>query len=218
MKNHQKKYFRHKITNLFGCLGDASHVIAGPAKPKICDYILTEIKSTIIWSTISLPISFFAVYLAIFRPFGEQASLWASSILFIAMLFGSITKSIHFLKENYMLPINIIQEGSLSYGLEEFLKRRFTLGKFAFGVYKFNRIIGPLFSSRCRNIPSANSVIRDYINYLAKDIILIVLVFTTYIVLIHWIFKPLILEKYAGMTTMQIYLFPITQISQELGW
>lgn len=206
------------IPKIFDFFGDVSHAISGPAKPKVRDYILAKMKSTIVWSVISLPISFFAVYLAIFRPFGEQASLWASSILFITMLFWSIITSIQILKKYYMLPIYIIQERSLSHGLEEFIKWQSSLGKFAFGGYKLNRIIGPFFSSKCKNIPSANAVVKDYINYLAKDIIIFVLTFTLYIVLVHWIFKPLILEKYAGLTTMQIYLFPITQISQELGW
>lgn len=210
--------FHITIPKIFDFLGDVSHAISGPAKPKVRDYILAKIKNTIVWSAVSLPISFFAVYLAIFRPFGDQASLWTSSILFIAMLLWVIIKSIQLLIENYMLPINIIQEGSLSYGLEEFTKWRFPKTKFAFTGYKLNRIIGPFFSSKCKNIPSANSVVRDYINYLAKDIIIFVLTFTLYIVLVHWIFKPLILEKYAGLTTMQIYLFPITQLSQELGW
>lgn len=211
--------FRITIPEIFDLLGDVSHAISGrPAKQKVRDWILAKIRSTIVWSAISLSISIFAVYLAIFKPFGDQASLWTSSILFIAMLLWVIIKSIQLLIENYMLPINIIQEGSLSYGLEEFTKWRLPKTKFAFTGYQLNRIIGPFFSSKCKNIPSANSVVKDYINYLAKDIIVFVSTFTLYIVLVNWIFTPLILEKFADLTTIQIYLFPITQFLQEIGW
>ena len=214
---NKKMKLHTTIPEIFDFLGDVSHAISGPAKPKVRDYILTKMKNTIVWSAVSLSISFFTIYMAIFRPFGNQASLWISSILFIAMLLWSIITFIRILTEYHMLPIYIIQKRSLSYGLEEFIKKQSKLHKAGFGIYKLNRIIGPFFSSKCKNIPSANSVVKDYINYLAKDIIVFASTFTLYVVLIHWIFKPLILEKFAGLTTMQIYLFPITQISQELN-
>ena len=202
----------------FDTLGKILHFLPSAAKPKLRDILHSKIRKKIISSAITLFISILAVYLAIFRPFGNHTSLWVSSSLFIGMLFWTLIDIIRFVIENFMLPIKIIQEQSLSYGIEEFIKWRWPNSIYAFDGYKLIRFFGPKRSSRCKNLPSVNSIIEDYIAYLAKDVILFASIFSAYILLVHWIFKPLILEKFAGLTTMQIYLFPITQISQELGW
>ncbi len=200
--------------SLFDTLGNLLHFIPSAAKPKLRDILHSKFKKTLIWSTIKLFISILAVYLAIVKPIGDQASLWISSILFIGMLLWSLIDTIILLIKNFMLPITIVQEKSLSRGIEEFIKWRWPDSMFAFDGYELIRIFGPKRSSRCKNLPSANSIIEDYIAYLAKDVILFASIFSAYILLVHWIFKPLILEKFAGLTTMQIYLFPITQIFQ----
>ena len=204
--------------SFFDALGNIMHFLPGAAKPKVRDILRSKIKKTIVSSAITLIISILAVYLAVFYPFGSYASLWISSILFIGMLFWSLVGTIRFLVENFMLPIMILQELSLSRGIEEFIKWRWPKATYAFGGYELIRIFGPKRSSRCKNLPSANSIIEDYIAYLAKDVIMFASIFSTYILLVHWIFKPQILEKFAGLTTIQIYLFPITQFLQEIGW
>ena len=202
----------------FDTVGNLLHFLPGAAKPKVRDILRSKFKKTIVSSAITLVASILAVYLAIFKPFGYHASLWISSILFIGMLFWSLIRTIRFLIGNFMLPIMILQERSLFCGIEEFIKWRWPNTTYAFDGYELVRIFGPKRSSRCKNLPSANSIIEDYIAYLAKDVIMFASIFSTYILLVHWIFKPLILEKFAGLTTIQIYLFPITQFLQEIGW
>ena len=104
-----------------------------------------------------------------------------------------------------MLPVLIIQKGSVLDGIEEFVEQKYPAVKVGARIYsKVSRFL--LGYSR-----SSSEIILDFIRFLAKDVITFASLFSLYIILVHWVFKPIILEKFAGLTAMQIYLFPIRQ-------
>ena len=160
-------------------------------------------KNTIIASAIKLFFCVISVYMAIFKPFGDLYSLWVSSLLFIGVLLWSTVRSI---SKYYMLPVFIIQKGSVLAGIEKFVEKKYPEAEIGARVYsKVSRFL--LGQSR-----SPSEIILDFIRFLAKDVITFASLFSLYIILVHWVFKPIILEKFAGLPTMQIYLFPIRQL------
>ena len=177
-------------------------------------WLQSKIKKTLKSSLIKLIISILAVYLAISVPFVNPISLWVSSFLFIGVLLWSFVDFIYFLVEFYKLPIMIVQECSVSNGISEFVKAKWPK---ITGGYEIFRVVGPIFSFKCKGLPSINEMVQDLVTYFAKEAIQLVVFFSTYTSVVYYFLKPLILVKYTGLTTMQIYLFPITQISQELG-
>lgn len=104
-----------------------------------------------------------------------------------------------------------MRKRSLRVGIVEFVK--YKNSKVALGsyIYEKTRVWGLRFSSVFQVLRSSDEILWDFIIYLAKNAITFVSIFSLYILLVHWIFKPIILEKFAGLTTMQIYLFPIRQ-------
>lgn len=187
--------------------GTVLHGLPDVAKPTLCNLLHAQFKKTIVESVVKFIFCVIAVYLAVFKPFGEQSSLWISSLLFIGMLLWTIFESVSYC----MLLIMIVQERSVRSGIIEFVKWKFPKVSIGSDIYEIARIFGPRFSSQFQNLRSSNDVIWDFIVYLAKNAITFVSIFSLYILLIHWIFKPIILENFAGMTIMQIYLFPIRQ-------
>lgn len=131
-----------------------------------------------------------------------------SSLLFIGMMLWSIVEPV---LKFYMLPVMIMRKRSLRVGIVEFVK--YKNSKVALGsyIYEKTRVWGLRFSSVFQVLRSSDEILWDFIIYLAKNAITFVSIFSLYILLVHWIFKPIILEKFAGLTTMQIYLFPIRQ-------
>lgn len=203
------------IPKIFDWLGEKAHNITGKRKPIVREFLNSKIKKTAKSSLIKLIISILAVYLAVIKPIGDQASLWVSSLLFISVLLWSFIDTIRFIIFFYRLPLLIIEKCDLSSGITEFIQEKWPTPT---GVYGIFRLFGPRFSSKCRNLPSLNEMVRDLVSYFAKEVVLLVVFFSLYTYVVYYFFRPLILEKFAGLTTMQIYLFPITQISQELGW
>ena len=177
------------------------------AKPTLRNLLHAQFKKSIIEAMVKLIFCVIAVCMAIFKPFGEQYSLWISSLLFIGMLLWSIVESVSYC----VLPIKVIQKRSMQIGIIEFVKWKFPKVAIGSDVYEMARVVGPRYSPLFRYLRSSNEVIWDFVIYLAKDIVTYVSIFSLYMLLVHWIFKPIILEKFAGLTTLQIYLFPIRQ-------
>ncbi len=159
-------------------------------------------KDVIIESVIKLFFCMFAVYIAVFKSFGEIRSLWISSILFIGVFLWSIVESV---LKYYMLLVLIVKERSLQTGIVKFVEWKFPEAEIGSRLY--SKVC--FFLLGCSR--SSSEIIRDFICSLAKDIIAFVSVYFLYIILVYWIFEPIILEKFAGLTTLQIYLFPIRQ-------
>ena len=210
MGNKSEKFFG-KLRSVLRTLPDATSVVLQAApealKPKLRELLRSQFKKTIVEAEIKLAFCVIAVCIAVFTPFGERCSLWLSSLLFIGMLLWSIIESISYC----MLPIKIMQERSMQIGIIEFVKWKFPKVAIGSKVYELARVYGPRYSAQFRNLPSSNEVLWDFIIYLATNSVTFASIFSIYIILVYWIFKPIILIKFAGLTTMQIYLFPIRQ-------
>ena len=194
-----------KKSKFWDYAGAMLHILPDFAKPKLHNMLHEQFEKTIIESAVKLFVCVIAVCVAVYKPFGGQCSLWMSSLLFIGMFLWSIVESVSYC----MLPIKIIQERSMRMGIIKFIKWKFP--KVAVGSRVYEKVCGfgvhhsPIF----RNLRSSNTIIWEFVCFLAKDIVTFASLFSLYIILVHWIFKPIILEKFAGLTTMQIYLFPI---------
>jgi len=206
-----KKKLKEKICSVAQTFldktGTVLHGLPNAVKPRLRNLLHAQFKKAIIEAAVKLIFCVVAVYLAVFKPFGEQYSLWISSLLFIGMLLWTIVESVSYC----MLPIKIIEKRSIQIGIIEFIKWKSL--KVATGsiVYDTMRDIGARYSTLFQNLRPSEDIILDFVIYLAKDIIIFVSIFSLYILLVHWIFKPIILENFAGLTMMQIYLFPIRQ-------
>lgn len=210
MGNKSEKFFG-ELRSVLRTLSDAAGIVlqATPEalKPRLRELLRSQFKKTIVEAEIKLAFCVIAVCIAVFTPFGERCSLWMSSLLCIAMLLWSVVESASYC----MLPIKIIQKRSMRIGIIEFVKWKFPQATTGSSVYDMVCEIGVHFSPRFRKLRSSDEIIWDFVIYLAKDIITFVSAFSLYIILVYWIFKPIILEKFAGVTTLQIYLFPIRQ-------
>ena len=190
-----------------GVSGFVLRLISMDLVEKFVEWILRKkmhvtFKRTIIESLVQLFLCLLAVYMAAFKHFGDKPSLWISSILFIGVLLWSVIESI---SKYYMLPILIIQESSVRAGIVKFVEIKYPEAESYSGVY--SKVCSFLMGQS----RSSGDIIWDFICSLAKDIITFISIYSLYILSVHWIFKPIILEKFAGLTTMQIYLFPIRQ-------
>ena len=183
------------------------------SKGKIAlQYILHEkFRKTVIKSLIKLALCVTAVAIAVFTPFAERKNLWISSFIFIGTLMWSFVDFILLVKNNFMLPVKIFQEWSISDGIEEFIKWRWPYVSLGIDVYENVRS-----HKRFSNLPSTNSVIKDYVCYVSKDVFLFTGIFSAYILLVYWIIKPIILSKFAGYTSFQLYVFPIVQLIEMI--
>jgi len=187
-----------KISNLVDA---ALYFWPEAAKPVIRSLFHIKLKRALKKSLVQLVLSIIAVCMAVFTPFGGHFSLWISSILFIGTLLWTAIKLFLLMPQIYVLIKKIIQKRSISYGIVEFIK------------WRFSSIIKAYESARkkYKSLRPYDTIIIDFIGYLTKEAILFVSGFASYILLVYWILKPFILKNFAGLTTIQIYLFPIRQ-------
>ena len=93
-------------------------------KPIFREILRSRLWKSVSRSIIKLVLIFAAVLVAIFSPFGEWWSELMASAIFIGVLFWSLINFILILKNNYKLPICIIQEMSFTDGILEFVNER----------------------------------------------------------------------------------------------
>lgn len=93
-------------------------------KPIFRDELRSRLWASVIRSVVKLVLIFAAILVVIFSPFGEWWSDFSASIVFIGVLVWSLINCIIVLKNNYKLPVCIIQEMSFADGILEFVNER----------------------------------------------------------------------------------------------
>ena len=181
-------------------------------KPIFRDMLRSRFWKSVIRSVVKLLLIFATILMAIFSPFGEWWSDFTASIVFIGVLVWSLVNFIIVLKNNYKLPICIIQEMSFTDGILEFVNERWFYAGAGIKLYDSLRTGKGRFSRHFNQIPSTEDVVRDYLLYIVKDVIIFAAFFVIYFLVMTIGFKTLLLQKFTDLSNIELYLFPFEQV------
>lgn len=181
-------------------------------KPIFREILRSRLWKSVIRSIIKLVLIFAAVLVAIFLPFGEWWSELMASAIFIGVLFWSLINFILILKNNYKLPICIIQEMSFTDGILEFVNERWFYAGAGIKLYDSLRTGKGRFLRHFNQLPASEDVVADYLLYIVKDVIIFAAIFVIYFLVMTIGLKTLLLQKYTDFSNLELYLFPFVQV------
>ena len=181
-------------------------------KPIFREILRSRLWKSVSRSIIKLVLIFAAVLVAIFSPFGEWWSELMASAIFIGVLFWSLINFILILKNNYKLPICIIQEMSFTDGILEFVNERWFYAGAGIKLYDSLRTGKGRFLRHFNQLPASEDVVADYLLYIVKDVIIFAAFFVIYFLVMTIGFKTLLLQKFTDLSNIELYLFPFAQV------
>ena len=181
-------------------------------KPIFREILRSRLWKSVIRSIVKLVLIFAAILVVIFSPFGEWWSELTTSAVFIGVLVWSLINFIMILKNNYKLPICIIQEMSFTDGILEFVNERWFYAGAGIKLYDSLRTGKGSFSRHFNQLPSTEDVVRDYLLYIVKDVIIFAAIYAIYFLVMTIGLKTLLLQKYTDLSNLELYLFPFEQL------
>ena len=181
-------------------------------KPIFRDILRSRLWKSVSRSIIKLVLIFAAVLVAIFSPFGEWWSELTASVVFIGVLVWSLVNFIIVLKNNYKLPICIIQEMSFTDGILEFVNERWFVAGAGIKLYDSLRMGTSRFALHFNQLPASEDVVRDYLLYIFKDVMFFAAIYAIYFLVMAIGLKTLLLQKYTDLSNLELYLFPFAQV------
>ena len=181
-------------------------------KPIFRDMLRSRFWKSVIRSVVKLLLIFAAILMAIFSPFGEWWSDFTASIVFIGVLVWSLVNFIIVLKNNYKLPVCIIQEMSFTDGILEFVNERWLVAGAGIKLYDSLRTGKSRFERHFNQLPASEDVVRDYLLYILKDVMFFAAIFAIYFLVVAIGLKTLLLQKYTDLSNLELYLFPFVQV------
>ena len=181
-------------------------------KPIFRDMLRSRFWKSVIRSVVKLLLIFAAILMAIFSPFGEWWSELTASAVFIGIFVWSLVNFIIVLKNNYKLPICIIQEMSFTDGILEFVNERWFVAGAGIKLYDSLRTGKSRLARHFNRLPALEDVVRDYLLYISKDVMFFAVIFVFYFLVMAIGFKTLLLQKYTDLSNLELYLFPFVQV------
>lgn len=181
-------------------------------KPIFRDILRCRLWKSVIRSVVKLVLIFAAILVVIFSPFGEWWSDFSASIVFIGVLVWSLINCIIVLKNNYKLPVCIIQEMSFADGILEFVNERCLYAGAGIKLYDSLRTGKGRFLRHFNQFPASEDVVADYLLYIVKDVIIFAAFFVIYFLVMTIGFKTLLLQKFTDLSNIELYLFPFAQV------
>ena len=181
-------------------------------KPIFRDMLRSRFWKSVIRYVVKLLLIFAAILMAIFSPFGEWWSDFTASIVFIGVLVWSLVNFIIVLKNNYKLPVCIIQEMSFTDGILEFVNERWLVAGAGIKFYDSLRTGKSRFARHFNQLPASEDVVVDYLLYIVKDVIIFAAFFVIYFLVMTIGFKTLLLQKFTDLSNIELYLFPFEQV------
>lgn len=181
-------------------------------KPIFREILRSRLWKSVIRSIVKLVLIFAAILVVIFSPFGEWWSELTTSAVFIGVLVWSLINFIMILKNNYKLPISIIQEMSFTDGILEFVNERWFYAGAGIKLYDSLRTGKGRFLRHFNQLPASEDVVADYLLYIVKDVIIFTAIFVIYFLVMTIGLKTLLLQKYTDFSNLELYLFPFAQV------
>ena len=181
-------------------------------KPIFREILRSRLWKSVIRSIVKLVLIFAAILVVIFSPFGEWWSELTTSAVFIGVLVWSLINFIMILKNNYKLPICIIQQMSFTDGILEFVNERWFVAGAGIKLYDSLRTGKGRFLRHFNQLPASEDIVVDYLLYIVKDVIIFAAFFVIYFLVMTIGLKTLLLQKYTDFSNLELYLFPFAQV------
>ncbi len=181
-------------------------------KTVLRDVLRNRFFHTFVRSVIKLALIYAAIFVVIFSPFGEWKSELVASVVFIGVTLWSLVNAIVTVKNGGALIIWIFREHNIYDGIIQFVEDKWLGARIGIKLYDVLRKGRGEFSSHFNQLPSSGDVVRDYVSYMVKEVLLFGLIFGLYLLIMHCGVKTLLLNKYTDLSTFQIYAFPFVQL------
>lgn len=201
------------LPDILGLLSQKSLNIAlNVSKPTLKHLLHEQFKKIAIRSVVKLVTTFTAIIIVIWQPFAQQTTEWIASLVFILLFLWTFFSILLTLAKNFYLAICIYKEKSISKGIVAFLVSKYKVASIGIISYKVAKYIGGNFSQNFATLPEPSDIVKEFLRYLVKDILFFAILFFLYVSAVNLGFKPFLLQKYANLSTFQLYCFPIIQV------
>ncbi|MBO7639301.1 MAG: hypothetical protein J6S91_10030, partial [Treponema sp.] len=136
------------------------------------DVLRNRFFHTFVRSVIKLALIYAAILVVIFSPFGEWKSELVASMVFIGVTLWSLVNIIVTMINSGALIVWIFREGSISDGIIQFVEDKWLGARIGIKLYDVLRKGRGEFSSHFNQLPSSGDVVRDYVSYMVKEVLL----------------------------------------------
>ena len=208
MKSNRPGYWKGVASRL-SSLGKTVFDLAAPVGVNIgidiligkaCEKIENRLKQMYIKtarnSGITFVINLVGILCLIFRPFGQLPSLICSFTCFVCATVFFFVRMILWIKENgsqtLELAKNIIKMKSIHKGIEQYVLTTFPLISLAYAGIE----IGEAYLPALKQIPRIPELIDCFTKIFWKRIVLFVGIVSIYTIIIFWIAKPILINRY----------------------
>jgi len=171
-------------------------------------------KGMIIRAVCILLLNIIGTLIACFKWFGEVASEYVASALFLGCFIFSFVRFILFWKKNGLLVFGISREviraKNINIGVANYIRN--ADDKVFKTIAKVFQIVDVANSMTDVDIPDLERVIGHFVRKFLMQVLLFFGLYLLYVILFYWIIKPVMLTQFAGMHSWQLLIFPFYQL------
>ncbi|MCR5614512.1 YkvA family protein [Treponema sp.] len=183
-----------------------------PIDQKIKAIIDSKLNEAFKNSLISTMITFFimtvGLLFVIIKPFGQDIAFDIASVIFIGLMFWGTYRTIRNVRNAWPWIKSIFKERGIKKGIIAEVKNQYK----AVAIYDKLLETGSKFLDAFNEIPDTTEILDHYVRHFRKKVIIFGAAIGVYCLIVYWILKPFLINQFGGLTTWQLYLYPIVHI------
>lgn len=191
----------------------AKDIIDEKGSDFISQKLMLAYKGMIVRAVCVLLMNILGTLIACFKWFGETASEYVASGVFLICFGYALYRFIRFQKRNGLMVFRIVREvikaRSINAGAANFIRNADE--KVFRTISRVFQIVDAANSVSDVDIPDLERVVGHFIRKFLMQLVLFFGMYFLYIVLVYWILKPFLLNQFAGMHSWQMLVFPFYQ-------
>lgn len=169
-------------------------------------------KNSLLNMAINLSVNITGILFVILKPFGETVSYYIASVIFLGWFVYSALRAVKLVKTGLPWIKSVYKERSIKKGIIAEVKNLYH----SLEVLENIKRNGSVFIHALDEIPCTEELYDYYLGYFKKKLLIIGAVVASYVVVVQFVLKPLLINQFGGITTFQIYVYPITHIVKTI--
>lgn len=196
-------------------------VVIDKVKEKVDKKIKAEIsqnldkafKNSLINIAISFSITVTGILFVILKPFGETVSYYIASFIFTGWIGYSVWRNVKWIKKGAPWIKSVCKERSVKKGIISEVKNQYH----QLEVLENVKRKGSVFIHALDEIPCTEELYDYYLGFFKKRLLVIGGIVASYVLIVQFVLKPLLINQFGGITTFEIYVYPLTHILKTIA-
>lgn len=177
-------------------------------KVTITENLNKAMKNSLINMAISFSVTATGIVIAIFKPFGQTIAYYIASFIFIGWFIFVTLRNVKLVKTALPWVKSVIKEKGVKKGIISEAKKQYH----SLEVLENVKRNGSVFIHALDEIPCLEELYDYYLGYFKKKLLILGAVAVSYVVVVQFVLKPVLLNQFGGISTFEIYVYPLTHV------